>query len=113
MMTQEDNRFLTQTDTGTPMGAYLRSFWIPCMVLGEVPGADEAPLRLRLLGEDLIVFRDSNGRVGVMEENCPHRRASLYFGRHEECGIRCVSHGWKFDLDGNCLEMPNEPASSD
>mgnify|MGYP001544863038 CR=1 FL=1 len=113
MMTQEDNRFLTQTDMGTPMGTYLRSFWIPCMVLGEVPGADEAPLRLRLLGEDLIVFRDSNGRVGVMEEHCPHRRASLYFGRNEEGGIRCVYHGWKFDVDGNCLEMPNEPASSD
>jgi phthalate 4,5-dioxygenase oxygenase subunit len=113
MMTQEDNRFLTQTDPGTPMGVYLRSFWIPCMVQGEVPGADEAPLRLRLLGENLIVFRDSNGRVGVMEEHCPHRRASLYFGRNEECGIRCVYHGWKFDVDGNCLEMPNEPASSD
>jgi len=112
MMTHEDNSFLTETDSGTPMGSYLRSFWIPCMVSGEVPAADEAPVRLRLLGEDLIVFRDSAGRVGVLDQHCPHRRASLFFGRNEECGIRCVYHGWKFDVEGNCLDMPNEPASS-
>ena len=112
MMTHEDNRFLTQTDPGTPMGAYLRSFWIPCMVLGEVPAADEPPVRLRVLGEDLVVFRDTDGRVGVLDQHCPHRRASLFFGRNEECGIRCVYHGWKFDVDGNCVEMPNEPADS-
>ena len=113
MMTREDNALLTQTDPGTPMGAYLRSFWIPCMVLHEVPAADEAPVRLRLLGEDLMVFRDTQGRIGVLEELCPHRRASLFFGRVEESGIRCVYHGWKFDSSGNCVDMPSEPADSD
>jgi phthalate 4,5-dioxygenase oxygenase subunit len=112
-MTREENEFLTQTDPGTPMGAYLRSFWIPCMVLHEVPVADGPPVRLRLLGEDLVVFRDTRGVVGVLEELCPHRRASLFFGRNEECGIRCVYHGWKFDTQGNCLDMPSEPATSD
>jgi phthalate 4,5-dioxygenase oxygenase subunit len=112
MMTREENELLTQTDPGTPMGAYLRSFWIPCMVLHEVPAADEPPVRLRLLGEDLVVFRDSDGKVGVLEELCPHRRASLFFGRNEESGIRCVYHGWKFDTEGNCTDMPNEPPES-
>lgn len=112
MLSKEENELLTQTDKGTPMGAYLRSFWIPCMVEDEIPSADGTPKRLRLLGEDLIVFRDSQDRIGVMEEHCPHRRASLYFGRNEECGIRCVYHGWKFDVDGNCLDMPSEPAES-
>jgi len=111
-MTHEENQLLTQTDPGTPMGAYLRSFWIPGMVLHEVPAADEPPVRLRLLGEDLVVFRDSEGRIGVLEELCPHRRASLFFGRNEDHGIRCVYHGWKFDTAGNCLDMPSEPADS-
>jgi phenylpropionate dioxygenase-like ring-hydroxylating dioxygenase large terminal subunit len=111
-MTREENELLTQTDPGTTMGVYLRSFWIPCMVLHEVPAADEPPVRLRLLGEDLVVFRDSSGKVGVIEELCPHRLASLFFGRNEEGGIRCVYHGWKFDTAGTCLEMPNEPPES-
>jgi phenylpropionate dioxygenase-like ring-hydroxylating dioxygenase large terminal subunit len=111
-MTREENELLTQTNPGTPMGAYLRSFWIPCMVLHEVPAIDEPPVRLRLLGEDLVVFRDTAGKVGVLEELCPHRRASLFFGRNEECGIRCVYHGWKFDTAGNCMDMPNEPPES-
>lgn len=111
-MTHEENELLTRTDQGTPMGAYLRTFWIPCMLLSEVPTADEPPVRLRLLGEDLVVFRDTRGRVGVLDELCPHRRASLFFGRNEECGLRCVYHGWKYDTDGNCVDMPSEPASS-
>ena len=113
MTTREDNELLTQTDRGTAMGAYLRSFWIPCMVQREVPISDGPPVRLRLLGEDLVVFRDTNGRVGVLEEHCPHRQASLFFGRNEEAGLRCVYHGWKFDTAGTCLDMPNEPPTSD
>jgi phthalate 4,5-dioxygenase oxygenase subunit len=113
MMSTEDNEKLTHTDRKTDMGEYLRSFWIPAMVLSEVPDRDEAPVRLRLLGEDLIVFRATDGKIGVMDEHCPHRRASLFFGRNEECGIRCVYHGWKFDTDGNCVEMPSEPPESD
>ncbi len=112
MLSKEDNGFLTQTDPGTPMGTYLRSFWTPCMVEDEVPLPDAPPRRLRLLGEDLVVFRDTEGRIGVMDELCPHRRASLFFGRNEECGIRCVYHGWKFDVEGNCVDMPSEPPES-
>jgi phthalate 4,5-dioxygenase len=111
--TREENELLTRTDPGTSMGNYLRSFWIPCMVQSEVPQSDEPPVRLRLLGEDLVVFRDTNGNIGVLEERCPHRQASLFFGRNEEAGLRCVYHGWKFDTAGNCLDMPNEPATSD
>ena len=112
MLSHEKNALLTQCGPGTPMGSFMRSFWTPAMTLAEVPAADEAPVRLTLLGERLVVFRDSQGRVGVMEENCPHRGASLFFGRNEEGGIRCVYHGWKFDVDGNCMHMPTEPAGS-
>ncbi len=112
MLTREDNELLTRTDPGTVMGTYLRSFWIPCMVLREIPLADDPPVRLRLLGEDLIVFRDTAGRVGVLDERCPHRLTSLYYGRNEESGIRCVYHGWKFDTTGRCVEMPSEPDDS-
>ena len=113
MMSVEDNEKLTRTDRKTFMGEYLRSFWIPAMVAAEIPGRDEAPVRLRLLGEDLIVFRETDGKLGVMDEYCPHRRASLFFGRNEDCGIRCVYHGWKFDVEGNCLDMPSESPESD
>jgi phthalate 4,5-dioxygenase oxygenase subunit len=112
MLSRADNELLTRTDPGTVMGDYLRRFWIPCMVLHEVPAPDEPPLRLRLLGEDLIVFRDTSGRIGVLEERCPHRLTSLYFGRNEADGIRCVYHGWKFDVEGRCLELPTEPETS-
>jgi phthalate 4,5-dioxygenase len=112
MLSHEKNALLTQCGPGTPMGKLMRSFWIPAMTAAEVPAADEPPVRLTLLGERLVVFRDSEGRVGVLEENCPHRGASLFFGRNEEGGIRCVYHGWKFDVDGNCLHMPTEPATS-
>jgi phenylpropionate dioxygenase-like ring-hydroxylating dioxygenase large terminal subunit len=112
MLSQEKNALLTQCGPGTPMGRLMRSFWIPAMTAAEVPAADEPPVRLTLLGERLVVFRDSEGRVGVLEENCPHRGASLFFGRNEEGGIRCVYHGWKFDVAGNCLHMPTEPSTS-
>ena len=112
MLSRADNELLTRTNRGTPMGDYLRRYWMPCMLASEIPAPDAPPVRLRLLGEDLIVFRDTSGRVGVMDEFCPHRLTSLYFGRVEEFGIRCVYHGWKFDVNGVCLEMPSEPADS-
>jgi phthalate 4,5-dioxygenase len=112
MLTHEKNALLTQCGPGTPMGQLMRSFWTPAMIAAEIPAADEPPVRLTLLGERLVVFRDSEGRVGVLEENCPHRGASLFFGRNEEGGIRCVYHGWKFDVAGNCMQMPTEPSTS-
>jgi phenylpropionate dioxygenase-like ring-hydroxylating dioxygenase large terminal subunit len=95
------------------MGATMRRYWIPALVSAELPTPDSDPLRLRLLGEDLVAFRDTRGVVGLIAENCPHRGASLFFGRNEENGLRCVYHGWKFDVDGHCVDMPNEPAESD
>lgn len=112
MLSREENELLTRTGPGTPMGNLMRLFWIPAMTLAEVPGADQPPRRLRLLGENLVVFRDTEGRVGVLEEQCPHRGASLYFGRVEEGGIRCVYHGWKFSATGQCVDMPTEPCTS-
>lgn len=112
MLSKENNDILTQTGPGTPMGKMMRSFWTPAMTAREIPAADEPPVRLQLLGEALLVFRDSEGRIGVIEEHCPHRGASLFFGRNEKGGIRCVYHGWKFDVDGRCMEMPTEPAGS-
>jgi phthalate 4,5-dioxygenase len=112
MLSHEKNALLTQTGPGTPMGRFMRSFWTPAMAAREVPAADEPPVRLQLLGERLVVFRDSEGRVGVLEEHCPHRGASLFFGRVEEGGIRCVYHGWKFDVTGACLDLPTEVSTS-
>ncbi len=112
MLSQEDNELLTRTGPGTPMGELMRRVWIPVMLAAELPAPDCDPVKLRILGEDLVAFRDTNGRIGVLDQHCPHRRASLYFGRNEDCGIRCVYHGWKFDVDGNCLEVPSEPPES-
>ena len=113
MLRSEDNELLCHVGPGTPMGNLFRRFWLPALVPEEIQVPDCDPVRLRLLGEDLIAFRDSDGRIGVLEERCPHRRASLYFGRNEQCGIRCVYHGWKFDVDGNCTDMPNERPETD
>jgi phenylpropionate dioxygenase-like ring-hydroxylating dioxygenase large terminal subunit len=112
MLTAEKNALLTRTGPGTPMGRLMRAFWIPAMTAAEIPAADEAPVRLVLLGERLVVFRDTEGRVGVLDEHCPHRAASLFFGRNEEGGLRCVYHGWKFDVTGACTELPSEPPHS-
>ena len=109
MLSREENELLTQTDVGSPAGKYFRRFWLPALLLSEVPTPDCPPVRIRLLGEDLIAFRDTNGQVGLLEEACPHRRASLFWGRNEECGLRCVYHGWKFDVSGICVDIPNEP----
>ena len=112
MLTPEENRLLTQTDAGTPMGELFRRFWLPVMLAEEVPGADGTPVRVRVLGEDLVAFRDTDGNVGLLDAYCPHRGAPMFFGRNEECGLRCVYHGWKFDVDGTCVDLPNSPEGS-
>jgi len=94
------------------MGDLMRRYWIPALMSEELAEPDSSPLRVQLLGEQLIAFRDSQGRVGLVDQHCPHRGASLFFGRNEESGLRCVYHGWKFDVEGRCLDMPNEPAES-
>src|ERR1700694_4407818 len=113
MLKQEENELITRVGPGTPMGNFMREYWVPAMLSSELPCSDSDPVRVMLLGEKLIAFRDSAGEVGLLESNCPHRGASLFFGRNEEAGLRCVYHGWKFDVDGNCVDMPNEPAESD
>ena len=113
MLKPEDNELLCRVGPGTPMGELFRRFWVPALIPSEIAEPDCDPGKLRLWGEDLVACRDTNGRIGVLEERCPHRRASLFFGRNEQCGIRCVSHGWKFDVDGNCTEMPNERPETD
>jgi phenylpropionate dioxygenase-like ring-hydroxylating dioxygenase large terminal subunit len=113
MLSKELNELLTRVGPGTPMGKLLRRYWMPALLSNEVPAPDSDPVRVRLLGEDLIAFRDTDGQVGLVQNNCPHRGASLFFGRNEEAGLRCVYHGWKFDVEGNCIDMPNEPAESD
>ena len=112
MLAREENDLLTQVGPDKPMGKFMRSYWIPALLASELPTPDCAPVRVRLLGEDLVAFRDSNGRVGLLDEHCPHRGASLFFGRNEECGLRCIYHGWKMDVDGKVLETPAEPAES-
>ena len=112
MLTARDNQLITRTGPGTPLGEYFRRFWLPALTSNELPQPDCPPLRLRLLSENLVAFRDTNGDVGLVSENCPHRGASMFFGRNEEAGLRCVYHGWKFDLTGACVDMPSEPAES-
>ena len=112
MLSEEDNIRLTRVSRGTPMGETMRRYWQPILLSTELPEPDGAPVRVRLLGEDLVAFRDTKGKVGLVDAYCPHRRAPLFFGRNEECGLRCVYHGWKFDADGNCVDLPTEPASS-
>jgi phthalate 4,5-dioxygenase oxygenase subunit len=113
MLSTEDNELLCRVGPGTPMGQFMREYWLPAFVPSELPEADGAPLRMRLLGENLIAFRVTSGKFGLIANNCPHRGASLFFGRNEEEGLRCVYHGWKFDVGGQCIDMPNEPAESD
>src|SRR5580704_8498593 len=92
------------------MGNLLRRYWTPACLTAEIPAPGSPPARVRLLGENLVAFRDTRGRVGLLQENCPHRGASLYFGRNEDAALRCVYHGWAFDVDGKCTDMPSEPA---
>ena len=112
MLSAEDNDLMCRVGPGTPMGDLLRRYWTPALLVSEAPTPDGDPVRVRLLGEDLVAFRDTDGKIGLIQENCPHRGASLWFGRNEECGLRCPYHGWKFDRDGNCVDMPSEPPES-
>ncbi len=112
MLTHEENELLCRVEGGAPMGQLMRRHWTPICLIEEVSEPDGAPVKARVLGEDLVVFRDTNGDVGVMDEYCPHRRASLVFGRNEDCGLRCLYHGWKMDVKGNVIEMVSEPAAS-
>jgi phthalate 4,5-dioxygenase oxygenase subunit len=113
MLSQAENEYLCRVGPGTPMGDLMRQYWLPAIRSDELPEPDGAPLRVRLLGEDLIGYRTTDGQIGLIQNNCPHRGASLFFGRNEEAGLRCVYHGWKFDASGQCIDMPNEPAESD
>ena len=112
VLSATDNELLTRTGAGTPMGDYFRRFWQPVALSRELPENDGAPIRLKVLGEELIAIRDSSGRVGLLDPRCAHRGAELFFGRNEEGGIRCIYHGWKYNVDGICTDMPNVPAGS-
>jgi phthalate 4,5-dioxygenase len=112
MLRPEDSERLVRVGPGTHAGELFRRYWQPAALSAELAERDGTPLRVRLLGEDLIAFRDSAGRVGLVDAFCAHRRAPLFFGRNEECGLRCVYHGWKFDVDGACTDMPSEPPGS-
>jgi len=112
MLSTKDNEQITRVGPGTPMGETLRRYWMPILLDWELPGPDCDPVRVRILGENLVAFKDTQGRIGLIADECPHRRVSMYFGRNEEGGLRCVYHGWKFDVDGQCLEQPNEPEGS-
>ena len=103
------NLELTNVEAGSPMGGLLRAYWLPFLYSHELADRDGPQVRVRLLGENLIAFRDTDGRVGLLDHHCPHRGASLFYGRNEEGGLRCAYHGWKFDVAGKCLDMPNEP----
>ena len=109
MLSKEDNELITNTNKGTPMGELFRRFWLPVALSSELPGPDCTPLRVRIMGEDLIAFRDTDGKVGLVDAYCPHRGAPMFFARNEEQGLRCVYHGWKFDVDGTCVDLPNAP----
>jgi phenylpropionate dioxygenase-like ring-hydroxylating dioxygenase large terminal subunit len=112
LLTNEDNQLISRVGPGTVMGNLMREYWIPAMLSSELPRPDSDPVRVLLLGKKLIGFRDSTGKVGLLQTLCPHRGASLYFGRNEQGGLRCIYHGWKFDHTGACVDMPNEPAES-
>jgi phenylpropionate dioxygenase-like ring-hydroxylating dioxygenase large terminal subunit len=112
MLSRDQNELLVRTGPGTPMGQLFRRYWIPALLAAEIPEPDCPPVRVQLLGEQLVAFRDTSGRIGLLDELCSHRTASLFFGRNEECGLRCAYHGWKYDVEGNCVDMPSEPESS-
>lgn len=112
MLSEQENELLTKTGPGTLMGDYFRRFWIPFLTSDELPGPDSPPVRVTLLHEELVAFRETGGRVGLVDAYCAHRGSPLFYARNEECGLRCVYHGWKYDLDGQCVDMPSEPPGS-
>jgi phthalate 4,5-dioxygenase oxygenase subunit len=112
VLTQEMNERLTQVGPGTPMGEAFRRYWLPAALSSEMPAPDSPPIRVRMLGENFVAFRDSRGEIGLFDAYCPHRRAPMFFGRNEEAGLRCVYHGWKFDTGGTCVDLPSEGPQS-
>jgi phthalate 4,5-dioxygenase oxygenase subunit len=106
MLTEQENVTLTRTGPATPMGKTFRQYWMPALLSRELPAPDCPPKRMRLLGEDFIAFRDTEGTVGIVEPRCPHRGANLFFGRNADCGLRCAYHGWKFNTQGECTDIP-------
>jgi phthalate 4,5-dioxygenase len=112
MLRKEDNDLLTKTGPGTPGGTLFRSYWLPALLASELAENDCPPVRVKLLSERLLAFRDSSGRLGLIDEFCAHRGVSLWFGRNEENGLRCSYHGWKYDVTGQCVEVPSEPQDS-
>ncbi len=112
MLSKEDNELLCRIEGEAAMGQLMRRHWVPALLSEEVAEADGKPVRVAVLGEKLVAFRDSEGKLGVLDELCPHRRASLVLGRNEDCGLRCLYHGWKFDVAGNCTDMSSEPPES-
>jgi phthalate 4,5-dioxygenase len=113
MLSPQENELVTRVGPGTPMGQVMRRYWMPALLSAELPEPDCTPVRVKLLGERLVAIRVSDGSVGLLDEYCPHRRASLWLGRNEENGLRCIYHGWKFDAAGNCVDMPCEDAETD
>ena len=113
MLSREDNELITRTGSGTPMGNLMRRYWIPALLSEQIPAPDCPPVRAKILSEELVAFRDTQGRIGLIGEHCAHRGTSLFFGRNEACGLRCIYHGWKYDVEGNVLETPAEPAGND
>jgi phenylpropionate dioxygenase-like ring-hydroxylating dioxygenase large terminal subunit len=112
MLRKEQNDLLTQTGPDKPMGRLFRCYWLPALLSDELPDNEGPPVRVKLLSERLLAFRDSMGRYGLIDEFCAHRGVSLWFGRNEECGLRCPYHGWKYDVTGQCIEVPSEPEES-
>jgi phthalate 4,5-dioxygenase len=112
VLSREENELITRTGPGTPMGDVMRRYWMPILLERELAEPDGEPVKVQVLGERLVAFRDTRGRIGLLDEFCPHRRVSLWLGRNEDCGLRCVYHGWKFDTDGTCLEQMNEPGEN-
>src|ERR687886_2685256 len=112
MLSRKDNEYITRVGPGTPGGKLFRRYWMPALLAEELPKNDCPPVRVKLLSERLVAFRDSRGRYGLVDEFCAHRGVSLWFARNEDCGLRCSYHGWKYDVTGQCVEVPSEPEAS-
>jgi phthalate 4,5-dioxygenase oxygenase subunit len=112
MLSAAENELITRTGPGTPMGELLRRYWVPFALSSDATEPDGAPVRIRLMSENLILFRDSDGRLGLIQENCPHRGTSLFYGVNDQGGLRCCYHGWKFDVEGRCVDMPSDAPDS-